>query len=33
MVKNNLTEKANIQAKKHIDNLRMEKAQQLRATE
>lgn len=33
MVKNNLTEKANIQAKKHIDNLRMEKAQQIRATE
>ena len=33
MVKNNLTEKANIQAKKHVDNLRMEKAQQLRATE
>ena len=33
MVKNNLTEKANMQSKKKVDNLRMEKAQQLRATE
>ncbi|GMI59672.1 hypothetical protein ScalyP_jg4024 [Parmales sp. scaly parma] len=33
LVKNNLTEKANITAKKNIENLRMEKMQQIKSTE
>ena len=32
LVKNNLTEKANVEAKKQIDNLRMEKIRQLQVT-